>query len=428
MWPAVRKRLLAPLMLMMAGSAFGASEHAAPIRIGMIESMSVPFTYTGVSAARNLEFALALVNARGGVKLPDGMHKLALSIFDDKQNVSESLAQFKQLTNQRIPFMVQGNSSAVALALVNAVNRHNEYVPENRVLFLNYSAIDPALTNEKCNYWYFRFDAHADMRMHALTEVIRDDIQVKRIYLISQDHSLGRQVAKAARKQLAVKRKGIDIVGDEFYPSGKITNFAPYIEKIRASGADAVITGSSGSDLALLVKGAENAGLNLKFYTFFANGLGVPAALGTAGIGRVRTVAEWHPNVGGSIANRSSDLFYAAFRKRYPEPGEDYIHLRMHVMIEMLVAAIEKAGTVEAAAVAKALENANFQNGFHHATMRAADHQLIQPLYVSVMQRSGTDGVRFGNEGSDFGFKTERYIAESATALPSTCRMARPAK
>jgi branched-chain amino acid transport system substrate-binding protein len=100
----------------------------------------------------------------------------------------------------------------------------------------------------------------------------------------------------------------------------------------------------------------------------------------------------------------------------------------MHVMIKLLAAAIEKAGTVEAAAVARALEGARFQNGFHHATMRAIDHQLIQPLYVSVMQRKGDSGVRFDNEGSGYGFRTERYLPEAATALPATCHMLRPTR
>ena len=138
---------------------------------------------------RNLQLAIDKVNARGGVKLPDGAHLLALEIFDNKLGVEESLLEFKRLTDQRIPFMVQGNSSAVAAALLDAVNKHNQRLPDNRVLFLNYSAVDPALTNEKCSYWHFRFDANADMRMNALTEVIKRDTRAKRIYLIGQDYS-----------------------------------------------------------------------------------------------------------------------------------------------------------------------------------------------------------------------------------------------
>lgn len=403
-----------------------AAQAAAPIKIGMIDGMSGAFANAGEAVVRNLQLAIDTVNARGGVHLPDGAHPLELEILDNKLGVEESLLEFKRLADQRIPFMVQGNSSAVAAALLDAVNKHNQRAPANRVLFLNYSAVDPALTNEKCSYWHFRFDANADMRMHALTEVIKRDARARRVYLIGQDYSFGRLVAQAARSQLAAKRPDIQIVGDELHPIGKIKDFAPYIAKIKASGADAVITGNWGNDLTLLVKAAKEFGLSTKFYTFYGNGLGAPAAIADAGVDRVRAVAEWHPNVGDGMADSASDRFYNAFRQRYPQPKDDYVHLRMHIMIEMLVSAIEKARSTEALAVAKALEGAHYRNAFHDATMRAADHQLIQPLYVSVMRKKSDGGMRFDNEGSGYGFKTELYLPAANTALPTSCKMQRP--
>ena len=392
-----------------------------PIRLAMIDGLSGPFANAGAAVQRNVQLAIEVVNARGGVRLKDGRHQLQLSTFDNKQTIDESLIALRQVTDRHIPFVLQGNSSAVAAGLVDAINKHNERSPDNRLLFLNYSAVDPVLTNEKCSYWHFRFDANADMRMQALTDVIQGDSRASKVYLIGQDYSFGHQVATAARSQLSAKRPDIRIVGDEFHPIGKIKDFAPYAAKIRASGADTVITGNWGNDLTLLVKAARESGLNLKFYTFYGNGLGAPAAIGEAGVGHVRAVAEWHPNVGGA----ASDAFYQSFRQRYPQPQDDYVHLRMRVMIEMLASAIERAGSTEAADVAKALEGARYGNGFHDATMRAADHQLIQPLYVSVMQKQGDGGVRFDNEGSGYGFKSERYLPSSATAQPSTCVMTR---
>jgi branched-chain amino acid transport system substrate-binding protein len=416
------KNILATVLL----CACTVAQAAEPIRIGMIDGMSGAFANAGEAVVRNLQLSIDKVNARGGVKLPDGAHPLALEIFDNKLGVEESLLEFKRLSDQRIPFMVQGNSSAVAAALLDAVNKHNQRRPDNRVLFLNYSAVDPALTNEKCSYWHFRFDANADMRMNALTEVIKRDTRARRIYLIGQDYSFGRLVAQAARTQLTAKRPDIQIVGDELHPIGKIKDFAPYIAKIKASGADAVITGNWGNDLTLLVKAAKEFGLNTKFYTFYGNGLGAPAAIGDAGVDRVRAVAEWHPNVGDGAKDGASDRFYHAFRERYPQPKDDYVHLRMHLMIEMLVTAIEKAKSTEALAVARALEGMHYQNAFHEATMRAADHQLIQPLYVSVMRKKSDGGMRFDNEGSGYGFKTELYLPAASTALPSSCKMQRP--
>lgn len=423
----LNKFWLSALSLLACSAAAAATTAitAEPIRIGMIEGLSGPFANAGQAVVRNIQFAIEKVNARGGVMLPDGAHPLQLTTFDNKQGVEESLIGLRQMTDQKIGFIVQGNSSAVASALVDGIEKHNQRNPGQRLLFLNYSAVDPALTNEKCSFWHFRFDANADMRMHALTEVIKGDSSAKRVYLIGQDYSFGQQLARAARAQLTAKRPDISIVGDELHPIGKIKDFTPYVVKIKASGADTVITGNWGNDLTLLVKAAREAGLHAKFYTFYGNGLGAPAAIGEAGVGRVRAVAEWHPNTGQGIRNSASDEYYLAFRKRYPAPEDDYVHLRMHLMIDMLVSAIEKARTTEAAAVAKALEGARFKNAFHEALMRADDHQLIQPLYVSVMRKLTDGSVRFDNEGSGYGFKTERYLPLQATALPTSCKMKR---
>ncbi|MDQ7970159.1 MAG: branched-chain amino acid ABC transporter substrate-binding protein [Oxalicibacterium faecigallinarum] len=416
------KKLLISFLSCVAVSAYA----AAPISLGMIEGMSGPFANAGEAVVRNLQMAIEDVNARGGVRLPDGMHPLRLEIFDNKQGVEESLIELRRLTDRHIRFVLQGNSSSVAAALVDAIERHNRRAPDARVLFLNYSAVDPALTNSQCSFWHFRFDANADMRMHALTEVIRGDRQASRVYLIGQDYSFGRMVAEAARQQLRAKRPDIRIVGNELHPIGKIKDFAPYIAKIKAAGADTVMTGNWGNDLTLLVKAAKEFGLDAKFYTFYGNSLGAPAAIGDAGVDRVRAVAEWHPNVGGMQTDNASDRFYQRFRQRYPQPQDDYLLLRMHVMIDMLVKAIEKAGSTEAIAVARALEGASYHNSFHDATMRAEDHQLIQPLYVSVMRRIQDGGIRFDNEGSGYGFRTERYLPSVQTALKTSCRMQRP--
>ncbi|MEM5274011.1 branched-chain amino acid ABC transporter substrate-binding protein [Cupriavidus taiwanensis] len=405
---------------LLLAAAAGASAQE-PIRLGMIDGLSGPFANAGEAVARNLRLAIERINARGGVKTAEGARPLELVTFDSKGNVDESLIQLRALTDKRIPFVLQGNSSAVAGALVLAINRHNARQPDARVLFLNYSAVDPSLTNENCSFWHFRFDASADMRMQALTEVIRQDQAVRRVYLIDQDYSFGHQVARSAREMLAARRPDIQIVGDEFHPIGKIKDFAPYIAKIKASGADAVITGNWGNDLTLMVKAAREGGLRAKFYTFYGNGLGAPAAMGDAGVGRVLAVAEWHPNVGGA----ASDAFYQEFRARYPEPRDDYVHLRMQMMVEMLARAITQAGSTDAVKVARALEHMRYVNDFHEATVRADDHQVLQPLYVSVMERQG-GAVRFDNEGSGYGFRTVRKLKAAQTTLPTTCRMERP--
>ena len=215
-----------------------------PIRIALIESLSGPFANTGEAVFRNLVWATERVNARGGVKLASGLQKLLIERYDSKGQNEEALAALRSAIDDGVRIIAQGNSSAVAATLIDAINKHNEREPAKRVLFLNYSAVDPILTNEKCSYWHFRFDAHADMRMAALMGVLKDDKTLKRVYLIGQDYSFGQAVLREARKQIGLQRPDLQIVGDELHPVGRVKDFIPYAAKIKASGAQAVLTGN----------------------------------------------------------------------------------------------------------------------------------------------------------------------------------------
>ncbi|MEO5770630.1 MAG: branched-chain amino acid ABC transporter substrate-binding protein [Burkholderiaceae bacterium] len=397
----------------------------APLRLAMIEGLSGAFANAGEAVWRNLLWAVERVNRRGGVALPGGTRRLELLRFDSKGSTEEALSMLRAALDQGVGFVLQGNSSATAAALADALDKHNARAPERRAMFLNYSAVDPVLTNERCSPWHFRFDAHADMRLAALTEVLRADTALKRIYLLGQDYSFGQHVNRQARALLAAKRPDVEIVGDELHPLGRVKDFLPYASKIQASGAQAVLTGNWGNDLTLLVKAVREVGAAVKFYTFYGNALGAPAAIGEAGVGAVLAVAEWHPNVGGT----ASDAFYASFRHRFPEPRDDYVHVRMQVLVEMLATAVERAGSAEAGAVARTLPGMSFDasrlGGLHGGTMRAADHQFQQPLVVSMMDRVGAPGVRHDVEGSGYGFRTVRRFEARELEMAHSCKMPR---
>ncbi|OJV61101.1 MAG: branched-chain amino acid ABC transporter substrate-binding protein [Hydrogenophaga sp. 70-12] len=405
-----------------SGWAQAPAARGEPIRIAMIEGLSGPFANTGEAVFRNLLWATERVNARGGVRLPGGARPLAIERFDSKNQAEEALSSLRLANDRGIAIVTQGNSSAAASALIEAINKHNERYPARRQLFLNYSAVDPALTNEKCSYWHFRFDAHADMRLAALMSVLREDKALQRIYLIGQDYSFGQGVLREARRQLGAQRPDVKIVGDELHPMARIKDFLPYATKIKASGAQAVLTGNWGNDLTLLVKAAREVGFEGRFYTFYGNALGAPAALGDAGIGQVVAVADWFPNV----PTPESEAFYQAFRERFPKPEDDYVHMRMQLMVEALAQAIERAGRVEAGAIAAELEKADVTLAGQRARMRGADHQFQQSLAVAVMDRQGTPGVKFDVEGSGYGFRVIRSLSPQQAEMPHSCTMTRP--
>jgi branched-chain amino acid transport system substrate-binding protein len=406
----------------------------APVKLAMIDGLSGPFANGGEAVYRNLVWAVERVNARGGVKIaqPGGgtiSRPLQLMRYDSKGQNEETLSALRSAVDDGTQVVLQGNGSGAAATLLEAVNKHNEREPDKRVLYLNYSAVDPVLTNEKCSFWHFRFDAHADMRLAALMDLLKDDKGVSAVYILGQDYSFGQAVSAQAKRLLAQMRPDIRVVGDELHPLGRVKDFAPYATKIKASGAQAVITGNWGNDLTLLVKAAREVGFEGKFYTFYGNALGAPAAIGEAGVGKVLAVADWLPNVPGT----AGEAFYQSFKARFPRPADDYVHMRMQLMVEALAQALEAAPAqakdkpgLDMAAVAQQLEKARVALGGQAGTMRAADHQFQQPLVVGLMERQGTPGVKFDVEGSGYGFRVVKALSAQAAQQPTSCKMQRP--
>ena len=182
-----------------------------------------------------------------------------------------------------------------------------------------------------------------------------------------------------------------------------------------------MVTGNWGNDLTLLVKAAREVGFDGSFYTFYGNALGAPAAIGDAGVGKVVAVADWLPNVPGA----QSEAFYQSFRERFPKPQDDYVHMRMQLMVETLAQSITRAGSLDTVAVARQMEQASVQMAGRSGAMRAADHQFQQPLVVGVMDKQGQPGVKFDVEGSGYGFRVVRDIPAAKTQQPHSCNMQR---
>ena len=393
--------------------ALAAGVAAADVKIAFIDPLSGGAASTGILAQKTHQFYIDAINAAGGIN----GEKIELLSYDNKVNPQESLIQLKKAIDEGARFVVQGNGSSVALAITDAVLKHNERNPGKEIVFLNYAAVDPALTNEKCNFWHFRFDADADMKMAAMTDTIAKDAKVKRVYLINQDYSFGKAVAAAANKMLAEKRADIKIVGDELHPLQKVNDFSPYVAKIKASGADTVITGNWSNDMVLLIKAGKDAGLKVAWETYYGGSPGTVTAIGEAGVDTLKQVSEWHRN-----ATPELDASVAAFTKRYPGKENEYAYWRAKTMWEMFAAAAKKAQSNDPVKIAKALEGMKMPTSLGEVEMRADNHQILQPLYVSTLSKN----AKYDSEESGLGWKTDAKVEAKATALPTTCKMERP--
>jgi branched-chain amino acid transport system substrate-binding protein len=401
------------LSLVAAAAFAAAAPAAAVIKIAYIDPLSGGAASAGINAQKHMIYLIDRLNAAGGLN----GEKLELLSFDNKVNPQESLIVLKKALDEGARYVFQGNGSAVAHAITEAVLKHNERNPGKEVLFFNYAAIDPALTNEKCNFWHFRFDADVDMKMKAMTDFIAKNPNVKKVYLINQDYSFGKAVAVAAQKMLAQKRPDIQIVGDELHPLQKVQDFSPYVAKIKAAGTDTIITGNWSNDMLLLMKAAKDAGLKVTWYTYYAGALGTPSAIGKDGVGSVIQVSEYHNN-----ALPEPDPDAAAFRKRFTEKDDEFGYYRLKTLFDMFAAAATKAKSNDPVKVARALEGLKITTTVGEAEMRADNHQVLQPMFVSTM----SDKVKYDVERTGVGFKTDAKIDAKDTALPTTCKMQRP--
>jgi branched-chain amino acid transport system substrate-binding protein len=275
------------------------------------------------------------------------------------------------------------------------------------------------MTNSKCTYWHFRIDANSDMKMEALTSFLAKDKSIKNVYLLNQNYSFGQAVARAAKEYLARKRPDIKIVGEDLHPLAQIKDFAPYVSKIKAAGTDTVITGNWGSDLALLIKAAKDAGLNANFYTYYAATTGVPTAMGAAGEDKVRYVGYWNVNnakfVGADVA--------MGYKKKY---NDDYYTMATYTGIAMLAKAFKETKSTDPVKVAAALEGMKVQSLNGEVEMRKADHQALQPLTIAKWVKVNGKDVKYDQENTGYGWKTEAVLDTYVATQPTSCQMQRP--
>ena len=382
------------------------------VKIAWIDHLSGLMAPVGTNQLKSWQFLAEKFSQNN----PAGV-KFEIVPFDNKLSPADSATALKSAIDQGIHYVAQGDGSSVASALIDGINKNNERNPGKEVIFLNYAAVDPDFTNSKCSYWHFRFDGDTSIKMNALTSFIKEQPDVKKVFLLNQDYSHGHQVAKFAKDDLKAKRPDVQIVGEDLHPLAKVRDFAPYIAKIKASGADTVITGNWGSDLSLLVKAAKEAGYDGKFYTYYVVTTGTPTALGTAGAGRVYQVAYNHYNMGGE-----NDKWMAEYKKR---TGDDLYTEAIYSALNLLSEAMAKAKSTDPVKVAPALEGLKVKNFNGDVEMRKSDHQLQQPMFITVWEKASAK-YPYSPEDTGMTLAPVKMYAPNEVSTPTTCNMKRP--
>lgn len=384
------------------------------VRIAFIDPLSGPAADIGRNSLRSWQF---MAEHKSGANNAAGV-RFVVAGFDNKGSPQESLNALKAAIDQGFRYIVQGNGSVVAAALSNAVARHNLRSPERAVVFINYAAMDPELTNEKCNFWHFRIDADTSMKMRAMTGFMAAKPELRRVYLLNQNYAHGQQFSRYFRDAMAQQRPDVQVVGDELHPPFQGHDFTPHVRSIRVSGAQALATGNWGADLRDLVKAMHKQGVYLPIYAYYPALKGVPEVLAETGERMpVYQVAYNHSNQAGPI-----HALAAAFRQQH---GEDLTIYASYDGIEMLSHAMAHVGSTDPTKVAERLSGMIFKGFNGPVQMRADDHQLLKGVYVSRWQKVDAKHPRSAEE-TGYTFAPVQYLAAAQISGPTRCQMQRP--
>jgi branched-chain amino acid transport system substrate-binding protein len=398
-------------LLLSATASF--AQKGETVKVAWLDPLSGLMAAVGTNQLKTTQFMVEEFNKKNSSGV-----KFELIAIDNKLSPQETTSALRSAMDQGARYVMQGNGSGPALAIIDALEKHNARNPGKELVYINYAAVDPDLTNSKCSYWHFRLDADTSMKMEALTTFMKDLPEIKKVYLLNQNYAHGQQVSKFAKQNLKDKRPDIEIVGDDLHPLAQVRDFAPYIAKIKASGADSVITGNWGSDLALLIKSANDAGLNnVKFYTYYAYGTGAPTAMGSGADGRVFVVGYGHYNMGGDIQRIMGE-----YKKKM---NDDMVQTSIYHAFAMLDTAFVRARSTDPVKVAATMEGMKFKSFNGEIEMRKADHQLQQGLWITKWQKAGGK-FPYDAENTGYTMAPVKYYESYVASTPTTCQMKRP--
>jgi len=384
------------------------------IKIGYAETLSGTFAQIGDEGIKTVQFVVDTVNAHGGVL----GRNLELVPMDTKNQPGDALIALQKMIDDDLPIILNCGPSNIAAALVEAVAKNNDRNPERRIVYVNCGAVAPELTNEKCSFWHFRTDAHAGMKAEIMVRALPPSIT--KVYMINQDYLFGQAVQRDLRVYLTKLRPDVQIVGDELVPLGKIKDFSSYVTKIKAAGAQALLTGNWGPDMTLLVKAGMEAGLGIDYFTYYAHLAGGPTAIGPGGNGKVHAVMPFNENIGAETKNAELDAWIQSFRKKF---DFDFVFGDRRLAVELIAAAIIKAGTTDPLKIALAMEGMVLKDATgQEATMRAEDHQILMPYYLGTF----STGTKYDSEKTGLGWRTDATIKAADINQPTTCKMKRP--
>lgn len=351
--------------LVSAFAAFGASAQE-PIRIGVVTPLSGTYAGIGQQVRWGLELAVKEVNEAGGIN----NRKVELIFEDEEANPSVAVQKAEKLFQvNKVDFLTGTVNSGSTLAVGQLAERAGKLIATT----VSYA---DSITGNRCSPNVFRVNARAGQQSAALAAWLAKEKPKATVYFLGPDYEMGRSTVAAFKSN--VERVGGNPVGEVFAPLDT-KDYTQYFGQLRAARAQVLYTSVAGNDTVRLFTQLQEFGLLKNLTVLGASGTVSEQnikAIGKAAEGFVTGIG-YSPEVQTPVNTKFVAAFEAAFKTKPDLFGAD-----SYGLIYAYKAAVEKAGSTDTDKVRAALRGLKWQTPQGEKTIRAEDHQAVQPMYV----------------------------------------------
>ena len=373
-------------------SAFDPSNPVIPtgdtIKIAIVASHSGPAAIVGQMYWMNALWVAHDINKRGGI-LVDGKKKLVEMIKADHMSKADQCKKIcERMVLQEKVHVLWGTDGSNMMKIINEVA--NKY----KVIAIDTAALADELMDATNFSRYvfmstFQTDQIGRGFAYYYAQIKKKE---KKFYILCQDYSFGHAMADGFKKGMKEFYPEAQIVGEDYHKLF-LTDFAPYLEKIKASGAEVVYTGDWVPDAANLVKQARQMGMNLPFAHIFLdepNFLHEVGVEGTKGLVQLSQYGSENPTFKTPEQIKYYKTWNNLWKNKWQAPFNTHLYehgtgnFGSYIMqTYWLLSVIERAKSTDPEKIIKIWEGDSYQyvNG-KIMKMRTCDHKAIQDLHI----------------------------------------------
>jgi branched-chain amino acid transport system substrate-binding protein len=342
------------------------------IKIGHLTPLTGFLGALGAYAQLGIRMAEAEINAAGGV-----MGRQLDIMSEDSVNPATAATKAQRMLERDGATVLMGEiNSASALTIMQVAER-------NKRLFMQIGARSDALRGKSCNRYTFHVDIPSTVMVNAVGKaLVRDNMMKdKKFYTLTADYLFGHDLARAARSFFDAN--GGKLIGDELVATD-VTDFSPYLLKIRQAKPDVVCSNLAGNQVTNLVKQYAEFGLPFPIVGFNLN----TADAWAAGEGNLS--GTW-PTVWYHTSDvPASKKFVDDFTKKNGKPPENHAWIE-YVSLKMMAQAMNETKSTDTDRLIEYFEKETQFDVLkgRKGYFRKWDHQLMQEAYPFTVKTKG---------------------------------------